>query len=235
MGKAKKAEKYRLVLPEKSWFLVAAAICATVGLLLKAVGISTERGEFIVGIPCFVNLQVARDNSYFIRYLGGDILALAAGVLTIAAPLVKWNGLRLLAAAELLGVVQVIWVYLTSALDTASGFEGNISAFVVIAAVLIGVIFVVLTGAASVVCAVSLLLCDAGRLRNKKTLLIVISVCLGLGLLAFVGNLFLDSADYGSFSVGMIVLYKVYSAVSLLIDSAPVILMALSLEVRFEK
>ncbi len=229
MGKAKKAEKYRLVLPEKSWYLVAAAFSAAVGFLLNTLAVDTEQGKLIFGLPYFVNLRVARDSSYFIRYLGVDILALAAAVLTIAAPLVKKYGLRLLAVAELFGVVQAVWVYLTSAFSTASSFEGNISAFVVAAVVLIGIIFAVLSNAASVVCAVSLLLCDRGKLRNKKILLIVISACLALGLLSFVGNLFLDRTDYGSLSAGLIALHKVYSAFRLLFGCAPIMLVALSL------
>lgn len=235
MGKAKKAENYKLVLPEKSWFLVAAAVCATVGLLLRAVGVSTERGEFIVGIPYFVNLQTANDSIKFIRYLGVDILSFAAGVLTIAAPLVRRHGLRLLAITYLFGIANTIWVYLTTTLNTASDLDKDIAAAVVIAMVLIGIIFVVFSCTLIAVSSAVFFLCDAGRLRNKKVLLIVVSVCLAVSLLSYVGNLFTGLTDYGSLSAGKIVLHKIYSVVLLLFNCAPTMLMVLSLEVRYEK
>lgn len=233
MGKAKKAENYRLVLPEKSWFLVAAAVCATVGLLLRAVGVSTERGEFIVGIPYFVNLQTASDSIRFIRYLGVDILSLAAGVLTIAAPLVKRRGLRLLAITYLLGIANAVWVYLTTTLNTAS--DKDISVTVVIVAVVIGIIFVVLSCALHAVLSAFFFLCDAGRLKDKRVLLIIVLVCLAVSLLSYVGNLFVGLTDYGNLSAGKIVLHKIYSGVLLLFECAPTMLMALSLEVGNEK
>ena len=156
-------------------------------------------------------------------------------MLTIAAPLVKRHGLRLLAITYLFGIANTIWVYLTTTLNTASDLDKDIAVSVVIAMVLIGIIFVVLSCALIAVVSAVFFLCDAGRLRNKKVLLIVVSVCLAVSLLSCVGNLFTGSTDYGSLSAGKIVLYKIYSAFLLLLDCAPTILMALSLEVRYEK
>lgn len=133
--------------------------------LLSAIGIHTERGEFIFGFPYFVNFQAARGSSYFILYLGFDIIRFVGGVLTIAAPFVKRKGLRLLAVAELFSVAEAIWLFIS----TSSTLEWN---FTLIALwVLVCVIFATLSCAPSIACAVVLLLCDADRLRNKKLLL----------------------------------------------------------------
>lgn len=230
MGKAKKAEKCRLVLPDRSWLLIAAAACAAVGLLMKAVAVDTERGELVFGFPCFANLRAARDDSYFIRYLGGDIISIAAGALTVAAPLVKRIGLRLLAAAGLFGAAGTVWVLLSAYL----GFEGNITVKVI--GIFIIIIFGVLSCAPTVAIAAVLLMCDAGRLRSKKTVLLVVFIYAGIAVLTFIGNLFPGAKDYGNLSSGSIVLFELINAASmLLLGLAPIILMALSLEVGYEK
>ena len=228
MGKSNKSPKYRLVLPEKSWLLAAAA-CASVVFWLSAIGIHTERGEFIFGFPYFVNFQAARGSSYFILYLGFDIIRFVGGVLTIAAPFVKRKGLRLLAVAELFSVAEAIWLFIS----TSSTLEWNFTLKALW--VLVCVIFAALSCAPSIACAVVLLLCDAGRLRNKKTIIIVVLIYAAISALAFVGNLFVGNTDYGNLSAGSIVLYILLNAASLLLGCAPTILMALSLEVRYEK